>query len=580
MLRTLRIVPDQTGRLGELSKLYRDQGIPDRLKDIAQLLDWNLRAELRDGRFSVLVDETGAGDLDRDEVVRRLIRCLRDRMEAELDEASKQASVRLFGWIVEHEQWQFLRGYPAFSDEGQQSVLIELDRHGEDDEERPLAPILAWPSDLSMYAGLFPRRHILAAEFSAELRDQELWSILEERTFLRRTVLYSHRTAFGAFLPDEPLPDDDEGSIEHMTQEPVEVTGVAFLTKTDVGVLSRVRQSRSQALLFWRFLTQWLVVQDEQAFETRESQCVCESDHHYFPAAWLVPIARNKWVPLEGRRTDRATAHALANLIRDSDWPTDLLGESPQVAALLPALRVSVPELIMALAARDKEERSALDQTLSKLFIAVHHNWSRLGDLANDIQDDEQLFDHLAERREQRRMVRENQRLGALVETLVKQGLEDEGFTVRRTGIGSDFAIELTRADRTWLVEVKSTRDDSVRMTAIQARTAVARSQEFLLCVVPLGSDPSDPDIEQVRRCVRFVDGIGARLTRICAGLDDLEDLRTIVTSGDTDGLRLEVESGSPRVRVDNAVWSSGFALEELFSRLTADRGLGDSSTG
>ena len=85
----------------------------------------------------------------------------------------------------------------------------------------------------------------------------------------------------------------------------------------------------------------------------------------------------------------------------------------------------------MALAARDKEERSALDQTLAKLFIAVHHNWSRLGDLANDIQDDEQLFDHLAERREQRRMVRENQRPGALVETLVKQGLEDEGFTVR-----------------------------------------------------------------------------------------------------------------------------------------------------
>ena len=56
--------------------------------------------------------------------------------------------------------------------------------------------------------------------------------------------------------------------------------------------------------------------------------------------------------------------------------------------------------------------------------------------------------------------------------TLVKEGLEGQGFTVKRTGIGSDFeieydfiekneeiGIELSRDDRTWLVEVKATRE-------------------------------------------------------------------------------------------------------------------------
>ena len=36
------------------------------------------------------------------------------------------------------------RRYPAFSDEGKRSALIELDRHGENDEEWPLAPVSCW----------------------------------------------------------------------------------------------------------------------------------------------------------------------------------------------------------------------------------------------------------------------------------------------------------------------------------------------------------------------------------------------------------------------------------------------------
>ena len=120
--------------------------------------------------------------------------------------------------------------------------------------------------------------------------------------------------------------------------------------------------------------------------------CVCGSPHHYYPAAWLVPLVRNQWVPLERRRSDRARATSLANLVRHSGWPTDLLRTSPQVVALLKALRVGVPELIMELLTTDNEEREALNETLAQLLTSVGSDWDRLQVLAADIQEDGELF--------------------------------------------------------------------------------------------------------------------------------------------------------------------------------------------
>ena len=582
-LRSLKVVPDQNGRFSTLPQLHRDRDIPGELKEIAQLVGWDLRAELRDTRFCTLAEEPGAGDIDSDLVIPKLIERLRERMEKPLDDDSKSANVRLFDWLATHGQWRHLEGFPAFSDEGDSSTPMKLRQHEDDASERPLAPVRTWPEPLRQYADLFPRRRILADDFAVRLDDPAVWSALDGRGFLRTSVLYTRAVQFDEFLPDEPLSEGDEGEVEHKVDGTVEVTNVAFLSTRDIGVLSRVRQSRNQGQLFWDFLTRWLAVEDTQGLEARESMCVCGEAHRYYPAAWLVPVAHNKWVPLERKRTDRATAHSLANLIRDSQWPSDLLRTSPQVVALLKALRIGVPELIMELVTTDDDERAALDETLAQLLTSVGSDWNRLQVLAEDIQEDGGLFDHLEERRQRRRMVRENQRLGALVEDLVRESLECEGFEVRRTGVGHDFAIqprpnaedeqiqlELTRRGRTWLVEIKSAREDSVRMTSVQARASDEHDSDYLLCVVTISSGPEDPDIEAVRRNMRFVDGIGARLTDICADLDRFESLRDSVTLEDAAGLRLELDSGSPRIRIDNTVWEAGFGLENLFSRLTA----------
>ena len=586
-LRRLKIIPDQNGRFNELSALHRDQDIPGELKDIAARIDWDLRAKLRDGRVRPLTDEPGAGDLDRDFVITKLIEHLHNRMENQLDDDSKAASVELFGWLAAHGAWRHLDGFPAFANDGTSSTFMKLLRGEDDAAERPLAPVQTWPEPLRQYADLFPGRHILADDYAAGVDKDSVWSALDEKRLLRTSVLYTRKVELDRFLPDEPLPKGEDGKVEHRVDGVVEVTDIAFLTKSDIGMVSRVRQSRKRAQVFWDFLSQWIAVEDAKGLKHWESGCICGSRHRYYPAAWLVPVAHNRWVPLEGRRTDRASAHSLANLVRDTAWHTGKGWERPQAKALLKAVEVSVPELVKELLTTDEQEREAVDETMTQLLTAVGDEWKQLQVIAEDIQEDNEFFEHLEERRRKRRSKARNERVGALVEKLVREILEAEGFDVERTGVGSDWAIqlratgedeevtlELTRRRQRWLVEIKSTRGQQVSMTPRQAETAVEEDSSYLLCVVPIRTGTSeDPDEEEVRRGMRFVENIGRRVAGICTDLRELGSFRNSVTSKERHGLHLDLELGEARVRIDRAVWETGFGLEELFPRLVGTEG-------
>ena len=86
----------------------------------------------------------------------------------------------------------------------------------------------------------------------------------------------------------------------------------------------------------------------------------------------------------------------------------------------------------------------------------------------------------------------DDQRVGALVEEIFKEMLESKGFVVKRTGIGSDYSVESDVVEngeesglsiqgygKQFLVEIKSTRGDAVRMTVTQMQTATENKDEF-----------------------------------------------------------------------------------------------------
>lgn len=162
-------------------------------------------------------------------------------------------------------------------------------------------------------------------------------------------------------------------------------------------------------------------------------------------------------------------------------------------------------------------------------------------------------------------------------EKLVKGILEDEGFSVERTGTGSDFEISeevfdlitlnINKEDRSWLVEVKSTRTEgdhqNVRMTSTQAQTAVKAKEKFFLCVVPLGQEDITP--ETVRENMRFIQNIGDSIAPLWNGLKGLKKKSTDID------IILDVEEGKAGIRVQKSVWEDedvGFRLEDLVKHL------------
>lgn len=581
-IRSLSIFPNQADFLDNLSNLHRDQGIAEELKDIAEVLDWKIRRNLRDKRLDSLAHEKGAGNWDSDYVVPQLIAKLQKR-EEEPDNNFAQASVRLFTWIVSREQedWgRLLRDFPVFTKESDSGNPRPFRlRQTEEGHDPHLAPVGSWPEDLQPYSELFPRDYILADDFFKAVPDSAVWQAPDMQGFLKRDVVLRTKkdVKFDEVLPDESLPE-----VEHRTADPVAVTDIVFLTKDRVGIMERVRGNQYRARLFWRFLTDWLIKKDCQGLEATEAKCECGEPHRYFPAVWLVPIVKNKWVPLGGGRRDKATAQSLANLLRDSEWePTSL---TDAAVKLLKALGVTRFDLSREFVAKDAQDRAELEDAFTGLLDAAKGNvsyLSRAREYIEALQNDEELPDILKKRRENRLIVRKNQCLGKCVEELVKESLEGAGFTVRRKPIGSDFeiehdsieddgkemAIELEQEGKSWLIEVKATRGQEVRMTPTQARKAVEQRDRFLLCVVPVEPENSQPGLDDVRANMRFVENIGSLIVRLSNDLEGFEEIRDDITQP-ASSVQLEVEAGKARVRVDKSLWDKGFLLENLDKKL------------
>ena len=582
VIRSRSIIPDQAGFLDKLSELHRDQSISEELKDIATSLEWEIREELRDTRITTLAEEVGAGNRDTSYVSDELIKRLRDRAETNPDAGFERASIRLFSWIVEQENWNLLRDFPAFaerSDDSGSRRVIKLESNASDDT-RPLAPVSAWESDLQQFSELFPKRYILADTFLESAPHPATWRTLDEKGFLRVNVVVASDKHFREFLPGEPLEDGDHEAAERVT-----VSNVAFMTREDVGIMARVRQSQRLARLLWRFLTEWLVPRDTAGLETKETLCDCGVNHRYYPAEWLVPLVDNKWVPRGERGTDRATAQSLANLLRNSEWDYNSTNENPSTIKLLEAIGVARFDLMRELVSEDDNARTAVDGAFMDILAASGGDVGRLSQAhlyLKNLETDPDLPQVVEERLNRIRRVRENRCLGDQVEALVKQGLEAEGFVVRRTGTGSDFEIEhdsaetddvaileLTRSERTWLVEVKATRDRSVRMTAVQARTAVTEGDGFLLCVVPITREIAEMELRTIQDNMKFVTNIGSRVAPLCDNLEGFQELREDITAYESQGVQLEVESGAARVRVTSPVWEDGgIPLARLAERL------------
>ena len=413
--------------------------------------------------------------------------------------------------------------------------------------------------------------------FFEKAPNSDVWQTLDREGFLRKNVIITKEVYHDSFLPAQPLTEEDD----HETSELVPVTNVVFLTTDDIGILDRVRQSQRLARRFWEFLTEWLIVHDSKGLETCEARCDCGKEHSYYAAEWLVPLVERKWVPLGNRKSDYASAQSLASLLRGSGWDPSSLDQTPEVVKLLEAIGVSQFDLKreFVFVSKSAEERELQENMLTEILVAAEGNLSPIHELVQNTEEYEVFHQQIEELQEKSRIMSENQRIGQRVESLVKESLEQVGFSVHRTGTGSDFKVaedtvdlgvlDIGRGNQHWLVEVKSTRGQSILMSSRQVETAVETVGRFLLCIVPIVEN-TEPDLDTVKKDMRFISNIGNHIVPLCQDLADLEEWRAEVTANRSfEGFRLVYEAGTKGIRVNKSVWESeGFSLEDLAENL------------
>ena len=471
-----------------------------------------------------------------------------------------------------------MRGFPVFvgtSDSGNATVAY-LPRNAQE-RELLLSPIETWAEALQPFADLFPPARILSEEFFEAIPDKDTWQSLAEHSIVRMEIIVQGSVNFSKFYPDYPLRE----GVDHRT--------VDFVLATDLwhkaDIMERVRDSQARARLFWRFLTEWLSPGDAGNLEIEQAECECGEEHRYYPAAWLEQLRENTWVRMGNDARTYATPQSIANLLRGDGLDPGILRDNIAATKLLEALGISYFDLLRAFGASNDEQRKEQDNFLTGILVAASGDVSHLAharQYLEDLKNDPNLPIVLAKHREDKRIRKENQDLGDRVEDLVKQSLECEGFIVRRKPIGSDFEIEydvveddkemgseVVRNGQSWLVEVKSTRSQGVRMTSTQARTAERHGTGFLLCVVPVKIETDSLELGDVRENMRFVQDIGVRLGQICESLDNVENARAKAVAESESDIQLIVDSGIARVSVANSVWENeGFPLTDLSSRL------------
>ena len=606
------LLPNQHGEFRNTDDeyLYADGGISLEVKEIASALGQDIRPnllhdameqalmapgyEMANDLARNLLDEIDGGEYSESKAIELILDQLAKVLpnDGQFDDDTRlpalTASSRMIVHIADNEDVQRLRRCPLLTVAGR---IVYLSG-----SQQILAPARYWPESAQPYAELYAENRLLSDSYCDE---DGLASSLEALIAVGLVVAAPLFEGRRAELADVNL-------LREMSQGEPDTVGaivrdarfgqIAFLA-TDL--VQRCGENAELAKLLLGFVLNVAAREDQSWREmgsfagNRTGERVSLTLNR---AIWPFELKVRSWIPVKAPDAD-AIAPMPANEsnlreILDPSWlkgnrdAVDLLHQVfgfRQLTLLLDSFGTEIegdlvellqyPELVKAAANNPDAVRFASELKDTDVTL------DSVRDFVKDAAEDERLLEHLANRREQRRLVHENQNLGAIIETLVRDNLKIAGFFVRRTGIGSDFEIALetghlanlhiTREKQSWLVEVKATRDQRVRMTDTQAETAVNEGNRFLLCVVPVESGDSDPQAADIWPNMRFVAGLDDRLANLCNDLGDFEDMRADITADAVTGVQLEISPGPARVRVASSVWEDdGFPLDELAVRL------------
>lgn len=149
---------------------------------------------------------------------------------------------------------------------------------------------------------------------------------------------------------------------------------------------------------------------------------------------------------------------------------------------------------------------------------------------------------------------------------------------MERTGVGSDYEIEsdfiedgqekVLKVSR-YLLEVKSTSEDYVRMTMRQGEEAVniEDMDRYVLCIVEVSLSEVDETV--VRNNSRFVFSIGTLLQDKLQDAKDLKEMEEVLGPSHAGDVEIQIEGSKIRFKIGKQVWREhGMTFDEFIEKI------------
>jgi len=470
-----------------------------------------------------------------------------------------EQNAKLLAWLTFREPYhERVNSYPVFTLGSQQRM----------DRNRPLLkPLVRWPEGTADFGELFPRDFVLAEAYK-ELTD-ECWKILEDLGFVYASLIYDRDERDLERLVPEVTCEEYAEDSEHRVN--VKVTDIVFLEEKGKGVIDGVKGSKLRARKFLQFIFGYLLASDKSWKQAVSVGCSCGKEHRVVPCGWLRTLTEYQWVPLRGGRHGQPTAENIAGIIDESLF--NRLTQDDDSAIFLQRLGVGVSDLFRVKIS-DSSERLRADRLAARMYAQD----SQMRILLSHVLDDADLREMAQKHLEQKRLTKRNREVGARVEDLIKRALEAEHISVVRTGIGSDYEVEYDFVENgqeqglavgKYLVEVKATSTDDVRMTLTQGSFAVSPPSKYvgyILCVCPVASDTFS-ELE-IKNQARFIFDIGSAVKQALDSAQNLQIMENSLRGLEHQGVQLEIGVTQKRLRVSREAWLQGLDFDHAISRL------------
>jgi hypothetical protein len=542
------LIPDQTpeGTFRSSAELSRDPGIDDQLKDVLKALDDPIRERLM--HEGIAGTQTMVKRVQpRDPLVSGAKDRLKKRASATPgDPEFRAACLTMFQWLAVEGLWDDLKdAIPVYTLDSDETETVSKTSAR---VAALLVPRELWPEKARAYWDAFPKGSVLSDDYGA-LLDSSAWSEAAANQVVVAELVWSEEEELAdleKYTCDLELEGDGHGAAS-----PVDVGKLAFV---GTELYEALRGSRERAARFFQFILDFVVDADDSWKQRVLVRCECGEEHEIIPCEWLSWIRQREWVP-RSKGHERLTDASLARLTRHDTRLADAVTREEH-SDFLNLVGINVLE--QALLAAGPGQISELRRRLAQLArLAVQHP----GAVAQLIQDIE--AHHEADKR-----WRENQKLGKMVEDLIKERLKsrllllrirvktqfkgyDLGAYVDDPSYADVGSIEVQQSETLLAkIEIKATRGKAVSISNRQGEEASNDQARFWLCVVPLDPDEEIDELtpERVEELARFVSGIGSRLAPA------REDIQGAVENADASGFDLE-HVDDIRYGIRSAIW-------------------------